>query len=184
MSDIPKLTEAGFDTEVLKSTLPVIVDFTATWCNPCKMLDPIVTQLSQDWDGKVKFYKLDVDENSNIAMQYGVMGVPTLIIFVNGNPMQRLSGYQPKDRIVSKFGSYALILPDPFRTNKADQIVCLIFFVSKLRSRAVNRRLCLPPCVRSPLYPCSPRASPGHRVQNAHKRLSSERWGVASSGLG
>ena len=106
MSDIPKLTEAGFDTEVLKSTLPVIVDFTATWCNPCKMLDPIVTQLSQDWDGKVKFYKLDVDENSNIAMQYGVMGVPTLIIFVNGNPMQRLSGYQPKDRIVSKFGPY------------------------------------------------------------------------------
>jgi thioredoxin 1 len=106
MSDIPKLTEAEFDIQVLKSTLPVIVDFTATWCSPCKMLDPIVTQLSQEWDGKVKFYKLDVDENSNTAMQYGVMGVPTLIIFVNGNAMQRLSGYQPKDRIVSKFGSY------------------------------------------------------------------------------
>ena len=106
MSDIPKLTEAVFETEVLKSTIPVIVDFTAVWCGPCKMLDPVVTQLSQDWNGKVKIVKLDVDDNSNIAMQYGVMGVPTLILFVNGSPVQRLSGYQPKDRIVSKFGSY------------------------------------------------------------------------------
>ncbi len=106
MSDIPKLTEAIFDTEVLKSTLPVIVDFTATWCSPCKMLDPVIAQLSQDWDGKAKFVKLDVDENSSLAMQFGVMGVPTLILFVNGNPVQRLSGYQPKDRIISKFGSY------------------------------------------------------------------------------
>ena len=106
MSDIPKLTEAVFETEVLKSTIPVMVDFTAVWCGPCKMLDPVVTQLSQDWNGKVKIVKLDVDENSNIAIQYGVMGVPTLILFVNGSPVQRLSGYQPKDRIVSKFGSY------------------------------------------------------------------------------
>jgi thioredoxin 1 len=106
MADIPKLNETVFESEVLKSTIPVMVDFTAIWCNPCKMLDPVVTQLSQDWDGKVKFVKLDVDDNSNLAMQYGVMGVPTLILFVNGNPVQRLSGYQPKDRIVSKFGSY------------------------------------------------------------------------------
>jgi thioredoxin 1 len=106
MADIPKLTEAVFEVEVINSTLPVMVDFTATWCGPCKMLDPVVTQLSQDWKGKVKVVKLDVDDNSNIAMQYGVMGVPTLILFVGGNPVQRLSGYQPKDRIVSKFGSY------------------------------------------------------------------------------
>ena len=84
MADIPKLNEAAFDAEVLKSTLPVMVDFTAVWCGPCKMLDPVVTQLSQDWDGKVKFVKLDVDDNSNLAVQYGVMGVPTLILFVNG----------------------------------------------------------------------------------------------------
>jgi len=106
MTDIPKLNEAAFETEVLKSTIPVMVDFTAVWCGPCKMLDPVVTQLSQDWDGKVKVFKLDVDDNSNLAMQYGVMGVPTLILFVNGSPVQRLSGYHPKDRIVSKFGSY------------------------------------------------------------------------------
>jgi thioredoxin 1 len=66
----------------------------------------VVIQLSQDWEGKVKVVKLDVDDNSNLAMQYGVMGVPTLILFVNGNPVQRLSGYQPKERIISKFGSF------------------------------------------------------------------------------
>jgi thioredoxin 1 len=106
MADIPKLNEAGFATEVLQSDVPVVVDFTAVWCGPCKMLEPVVTQLSQDWNGKVKFVKLDVDDNSNLAVQYGVMGVPTLILFVDGNPVQRLSGYQPKDRIISKFSSY------------------------------------------------------------------------------
>jgi len=106
MSSIPKLFEAEFETEVLKSSLPVVVDFTAVWCVPCKMLEPVVEQLSQDWGGKVKFVKMDVDDNSNLAMKYGVMGVPTLILFVSGNPVQRLSGYQPKDRIISKFGSY------------------------------------------------------------------------------
>jgi thioredoxin 1 len=106
MADIPKLNETAFESEVLKSTVPVIVDFTATWCGPCKMLEPVITQLSQDWDGKVKFVKLDVDDNSNLAVQYGVMGVPTLILFVNGDPVQRLSGYQPKERIISKFSSY------------------------------------------------------------------------------
>lgn len=106
MADIPKLNEAAFESEVLKSTIPVMVDFTATWCGPCKMLEPVITQLSQDWDGKVKFVKLDVDDNSNLAAQYGVMGVPTLILFVNGDPVQRLSGYQPKERIISKFSSY------------------------------------------------------------------------------
>jgi thioredoxin 1 len=106
MADIPKLNETAFESEVLKSTIPVIVDFTATWCGPCKMLEPVITQLSQDWDGKVKFVKLDVDDNSNLAVQYGVMGVPTLILFVNGDPVQRLSGYQPKERIISKFSSY------------------------------------------------------------------------------
>ncbi len=106
MADIPKLNETTFELEVLKSTQPVIVDFTAIWCGPCKMLDPVVTQLSQEWDGKVKFVKLDVDDSSNLAVRYGVMGVPTLILFVGGNPVQRLSGYQPKDRIISKFASY------------------------------------------------------------------------------
>ncbi len=106
MTDIPKLNETVFESEVLQSTLPVMVDFTAIWCGPCRMLDPVIAQLSQDWTGKVKIVKLDVDDNSSLAVKYGVMGVPTLILFINGNPVQRLTGYQPKDRIVSKFGSY------------------------------------------------------------------------------
>ncbi len=106
MSDILKVDEADFEAEVLKSTLPVIVDFTAIWCGPCKMLEPVVVQLAQDWNGKVKFVKLDIDDNSELVVKYGVMGVPTLILFIDGRPIQRLSGYQPKDRIISKFGSY------------------------------------------------------------------------------
>jgi thioredoxin 1 len=106
MAAIPKLDETVFTDEVLKSNIPVMVDFTAVWCGPCRMLDPIVEQLSQDWGDKVKVVKLDVDDNSNLAMQYGVMGVPTLILFVNGEAVQRVTGYQPKDRILSKFNSY------------------------------------------------------------------------------
>ena len=105
MAEIQKLSEASFDGEVLKSSLPVLVDFTAVWCGPCKMLDPVVTQLADEWQGRVKVVKLDVDESSNLAMQYGVMGVPTLMLFVNGSPVQRISGYQPKDRLIAKFAS-------------------------------------------------------------------------------
>jgi thioredoxin 1 len=104
MADIPKLDQKTFDTEVLKSSLPVLVDFTATWCGPCKMLEPVISQLSKDWAGKVKFVKLDVDDNHDLTMKYGVMGVPTLILFVNGDPVERLTGYQPKDRIIKQFG--------------------------------------------------------------------------------
>ena len=106
MTDIPKLTEATFETEVLKSCVPVMVDFTAPWCGPCKLLEPVITQLSTEWGSKVKVVKLNVDDNTNLAVQYGVMGVPTLILFVNGQPVQRVSGYQPKDRIVAKFISF------------------------------------------------------------------------------
>ena len=102
MADLPKVGEANFTKEVLEAKFPVLVDFTAVWCAPCKQLDPIVTQLAQDWQGKVKIVKLDVDDNANLAMQYQVMGVPTLMLFKNGKPVERLTGYQPKQRITSK----------------------------------------------------------------------------------
>ena len=104
MVDIIKLDKAGFQREVLEATQPVMVDFTATWCGPCKMLEPVVKELANEWAGKVAVFKLDVDDNSDLAMQYGVMGVPTLILFVKGQPAQRLTGYQPKERIIAKFG--------------------------------------------------------------------------------
>jgi len=103
MVDIAKLSEATFQHEVLESSTPVLVDFTAVWCQPCKMLDPVVKQLAEEWDGKVKVVKLDVDDNPQLAMDYTVMGVPTLILFKGGVPVARVTGYQPKDRLQKKF---------------------------------------------------------------------------------
>jgi len=105
MSELPHVSEADFQKEVLEAGKPVLVDFTAVWCGPCKMLDPIVGQLAQEWGGKVKVVKIDVDDNPDIAIQYQVMGVPTLMLFVGGQPSQRIAGYQPKDRILAKLGS-------------------------------------------------------------------------------
>ena len=101
--EINKLSQATFDEEVLKSAQPVLVDFTAVWCQPCKMLDPIVKQLAEEWQGQVKVVKLDVDDNPDLAMQYQVMGVPTLILFKGGRPAERVSGFQPKERLLHKF---------------------------------------------------------------------------------
>lgn len=103
MADTPHISQETFQGEVLESGIPVLVDFTAVWCGPCKMLDPIVRQIAADWTGKVKVVKLDVDNNPELAMRYQVMGVPTLMLFVNGEPAQRVTGYQPKDRILAKF---------------------------------------------------------------------------------
>jgi thioredoxin 1 len=102
MADIIYVNESNFEDEVLKADRPVLVDFTATWCGPCKMLDPIVVQLAQELSGRLKVVKLDVDENSGLAIQYQVMGVPTLMLFSEGMPKERMTGYQPKDRIASK----------------------------------------------------------------------------------
>lgn len=101
--DIPKLSEATFETEVLQSGLPVLVDFTAVWCHPCKLLDPIVKQLAEEWQNRVRVVKLDVDDNAGLAMTYQVMSVPTLMLFVKGQPIERISGYQDRTRLLKRF---------------------------------------------------------------------------------
>ena len=106
MGDIIKLSEANFQKEVLEAEEPVLVEFTAVWCGPCKMVDPIVKQLAQEWAGKVKVFKLDVDENPNLTLDYTVMGVPTLMLFKGGKPVERVTGYQPKDRLEKKFKAH------------------------------------------------------------------------------
>ena len=106
MGEIEKVSEDSFEREVLQASLPVLVDFTAVWCGPCKMLDPVVKQLALAWDGKVRVYKLDVDDNPDLAMNYQVMGVPTLMLFKNGQPVERVTGYQPKDRLEKKFSPH------------------------------------------------------------------------------
>ncbi len=104
--EIQKISGAAFQSEVLESSQPVLVDFTAVWCGPCKMLDPVVKQLAQDWVGKVKVVKVDVDENQDLVMDLGIMGVPALILFVNGKPVHRLSGFQPKEKILRQFAPH------------------------------------------------------------------------------
>jgi thioredoxin 1 len=106
MAEITKTSEDTFELEVLQENLPVLVDFTAVWCGPCKMLDPVVKQLAQEWQGQVKVVKLDVDDNPNLAMQYQIMGVPTLMLFKDGLPVERVTGYQPKDRLSQKFSPH------------------------------------------------------------------------------
>ena len=106
MSEISKTNETTFQMDVLNSSLPVLVDFTATWCGPCKQLEPIIQQLACDWNGKMQVFKLDVDENPDLTMQFQVMGVPTVMLFLDGKPVERFSGYQPKDRIISKLSRH------------------------------------------------------------------------------
>ena len=103
MSGLTHINEDVFTSEVLQAEKPVLVDFGAVWCNPCKMLDPLVEQLAGEWGDKVKVVKVDVDYNPNLAMQYQVMGVPTLILFVNGQPRERMSGFKPKKQVQAKF---------------------------------------------------------------------------------
>ena len=106
MVEVQYVTESDFKNEVLEAEKPVLVDFTAVWCQPCRMVDPIVKQLAQDWEGKVKVVKLDADENPNIVMQYGVLGIPTLMLFKSGEVKERVTGYQPKDKLVTKMNPH------------------------------------------------------------------------------
>jgi len=102
MSEV-NVNEESFQKEVIESILPVLVDFSAEWCGPCKMVDPIVHELSEDWAGKVKVVKVDADESPNILMKYGIMGIPTLIFFVNGDVRERVTGFKPKKLLLKKF---------------------------------------------------------------------------------
>ncbi|MFC1878942.1 thioredoxin [Chloroflexota bacterium] len=103
MIELEKLNADSFQQEVIEADTPVLVDFTAVWCGPCKMLDPVIKELAEDWAEQVKVVKLDVDHDPEVAMQYQVMGVPTLMLFKGGQPVERVTGYQPKDRLVKKF---------------------------------------------------------------------------------
>jgi thioredoxin 1 len=106
MAEMINVTEESFESEVLKADLPVLVDFSAVWCGPCKMLDPLVKQLAGEWEGRVKVVKVDADQCPEIVGQYGVMGIPTLILFKEGRVAERMSGYQPKDKLIKKFSPH------------------------------------------------------------------------------
>lgn len=93
------ITEANFEKEVLKSDLPVLVDFWADWCGPCKMLSPIIADIAKEYEGKVKVGKINIDEEQELAMKYRVASIPTLVLFKDGQAVNRLVGAVPKSQI-------------------------------------------------------------------------------------
>ena len=94
--------DGNFDSEVLQSNLPVLVDFSATWCGPCKLLHPVIEELAAEYDGRVKIGELDVEQAQKVAMRYGVMGVPTVILFKGGKIVDQTVGNTPKKTLVQK----------------------------------------------------------------------------------
>ena len=101
-----KLDEINFDKEVKESALPFLVDFWAQWCGPCQMLGPTLEQLARDFEGRARVGKVNVDENPNLSGKFGVMSIPTLILFVGGQEKERLIGVVPKERLIQLLENY------------------------------------------------------------------------------
>ena len=100
------VTDSTFETEVLKSPTPVLVDFWAEWCGPCKMVTPVLTQIAQEQNGKLKIVKLNVDENPTMMTKFGIRGIPTLILFKDGQPVEQMVGFTPKKAILGRLQKY------------------------------------------------------------------------------
>ena len=100
MSKPVQITDSTFDDEVMKSDIPVIVDFWAPWCGPCKMIAPILEDIATEYDGKLKVAKLDVDSNTKVASQYKIMSIPALLIFKNGELVDQMIGAMPKNQLL------------------------------------------------------------------------------------
>jgi len=102
MSHPSDTSDATFETDVLGNDAPVLVDFWAPWCGPCRMVAPIVEELAEDYDGRVKFVKLNTDENPQVAGKYGIRSIPTLLVFKDGEPVSEIVGFRPKGELAKR----------------------------------------------------------------------------------
>ena len=102
MSSALNLTNENFEAEVLKSTLPVLVDFWAEWCGPCKMIAPIIDEIANDFKGQIKVTKVNVDDSQELAAQFNIMSIPTLLLFKGGKPVEQIIGALSKDQLVAR----------------------------------------------------------------------------------
>lgn len=101
-----EITETNFQAEVLQADVPVLVDFWATWCGPCRMIAPVVEELATEYAGKLKVGKVDVDSHQQLAMQYGIRSIPTLLLFKNGTVVEQIIGAVPKKALVDKLSKH------------------------------------------------------------------------------
>ena len=97
-----EITDTNFESEVLKSDKPVLIDFWAIWCGPCKMVAPIVEEIAKEYDGKLKVGKMDVDANPDVALRYGIRSIPTLMVFKGGKPVDQIIGAVPKKNLLDR----------------------------------------------------------------------------------
>src|SRR3977135_1210243 len=111
MSNVQAVTDSEFESVVLKSEIPVLVDFWATWCGPCRMIAPIVEQISGELGTTVKVMKMDIDENPSTPMSLGIMSIPTVIIFKDGKPAERTVGYRPNMKCGQQGKQRAAVTP-------------------------------------------------------------------------
>jgi thioredoxin 1 len=110
MSNPLTVTDTSFKQEVLESDVPVLVDFWASWCSPCKMIAPIVEELAAEYDGRVKVAKVDVDANPITPGMFGIMSIPTLMVFRGGKAEERIVGYQPKQQLKAKLDAVLTVV--------------------------------------------------------------------------
>jgi len=101
-----EVTDATFEAEVLRANAPTLVDFWAEWCGPCKMVEPVVEELAEECDGKLRVARMDVDTSPNTPHHLGIMGIPTLILFKGGKETTRIVGYRPKNAVMEELLSY------------------------------------------------------------------------------
>jgi len=104
MSDVPTINDDSFEKEVIESNLPVMIDFWAPWCAPCLALGPVVEELSKEYDGKIKIFKMNVEDNKNTPVKFRIRSIPTMILFNEGKVVEQVVGNVPKQKIEDMFG--------------------------------------------------------------------------------